>query len=231
QEILATQIERWANISKKYNNATTALRSGRGQGGLRIIEQKIHLDDKEKLALARILAPHFYDSSIHQSWRITSGHLFTTEKPLDVANVKEMAIETALALEEFIPLSNPSVRYAIESANAINLDGFRLELNAITKAEWGAALIHEVPKDVTKAAEHLARVLTQHYGVSLTPSAIDFLHHTYGANKEILEELNMDPHLNQNLSGISPDDKIPFIANTSRHWTKTLEKAKSLLKS
>ncbi len=231
QELLATQIARWANVSKKYNNAATALRSGRGQGGLRIIEQKIHLDDKEKLELARSLAPHVYDFNIHPSWRISSGHLFSSEKTLDINTIKEIAIEAVLALEEFIPLSNPSVRYAIESANAINLDGFRLELNAITKTEWGAAFIHEVPKDVTKAAEHLARVLTQHYGVSLTSSAIDFLHHTYGVSKEIMEELNMHPRFNQNLSGVSPEDRIPFIMNANRYWIKTLERAKTILKS
>lgn len=231
REILATNIKRWADISKNYDNATTALRSGRGQGGLRIIEQKIHLDDKEKLALARVLTPHFYDFNIHRSLRIGPGHLFSIEKPLDVLTIKEMAIESALALEEFIPLSNPSVRYAIESANSINLDGFRLELNAITKTDWNAALIHEVPKDVTKAAEHLARVLTQHYGISLTPAAIDFLHHTYGVNKETLEELAAHPHLNQNLPESSPKDKIPSVASPSRHWLKTLERAKSALRS
>lgn len=230
QQILARNIQKWQSISSHYSNATTALRSGRGQGGLRIIEKKIQLDDKEKLVMAKTLAPHFNNFKLNQPLRVFSTLASFVEKPISVNAIKEIAIESALTLEEFIPISNPAVRYAIESANAINFDGFRLELNESLKAGWGGALVNEVQKDLTRAAEQLARALTQHYGIELTPSAIEFLHHNYGVSKETLQALATHATLAQELSDSSPERSIPEVPAPNRRWLKTLEKSKSLLR-
>ncbi len=224
QQVLARNVQRWSNICKHHKNATVALRSGRGQGGLRIIEKKIHLDDKEKLQAAKILAPHFYNTHYQSQGQTRS------KKSLTANALKEIAIETALALEQFIPLANPSVRFAIESSNATNIDGFNPEFSAMIKAGLSTTFINEIRSDVSKTAEHLARVLTQHYGIELTPSAVDFLHHTYGVHKEILEELALHPHLKQSLPEVSPEREIPQVPNAKKRWLKSLERAKGLLK-
>ncbi len=231
QFLLDRNVQKWKSISSRYSNATTALRSGRGQSGLRIIEQKIVLDEKEKWAIAKALAPHFNNFQLKPSKK-EIGDLFSlTSKPITVNAIKELAIESALILTEFIPLSNPSVRNLVESANAIHFDRFRLELNSAMKTGWGSLLVNEVEKDLSKSAEQLARSLTQHYGIELTESAIDFLSHTYGVNRDTLEDLASHSQLCQEFPEDSPQRKISSVPPLNRYWMRTLERSKSLLRA
>ena len=175
---LTRAAERWEAIGARFPDVTTALRTERGGSGLRIREERICLEDEQKMAVAEAMA-----GSLRWAMQEQRRGRLTPEI------VKQVAVETALALEPHIHLSRPAVQRAINSAHAPFFGALEPGMSAARKAALGAAIAQEVEKDVARAAERLAASLVRHYRLRLTDPVIEWLHRTYGANRETLHAL------------------------------------------
>ena len=210
--------ERWEAVAARAPEPLTTLRTGRGETGLRMREETICLEDEQKLAVAGAVA-----RSLRKAERDHRKGRLTTER------VKQLAVEVALALEPYIRISRPAVQRAINSANAPFFGTLEPGLSAARKAALGAAIAQEVEKDMARAAERLAASLVRHYRLRLTGPVIEWLHRTYGANRETLQAL---------AEYTVPGDRAPMdlarrrplsIPPARNRWHQDLEDALSLL--
>lgn len=167
--------ERWNAVAAQYPEPETALRVGRGHSGLRVREQRICLEDEQRIAVALALA----DVLREADWLARANRL-------GVDRAKRLAVEVALALEPHIQLSRPDVQRAINNANAPFFAGVLPGMSAARKAAVGVAVAQEVRKDMARAAEGLAAALVRHYRMRLTPAAIAWLERTFGADPDVL---------------------------------------------
>lgn len=215
---LTRAAEHWEAVAARSPEPLTTLRTGKGEAGLRMREQSIRLEDEQKLAVAGALAESLRKAERDQRrGRLTGDQL------------KQLAVEVALALEPYIHLSRPAIQRAINSANAPFFGALEPGLSAARKAALGAAIAGEVEKDMGRAAERLAASLVRHYRLRLTGPVIDWLHRTYGARRETLHAL---------AEYTVPGDRAPFditrrrplnIPPPRRRWHQDLEDAQALL--
>ena len=216
---LTRAAERWEAAGARFPGATTTLRTERRGAGLRTREEQIGLDDEQKMAVAEAMA-----GSLRRAMREHRRGRLSPE------SVKQVAVETALALEPHIGLSRPAVQRAINSAHAPFFGALEPGMSAARKAALGAATAQEVEKDMGRAAERLAAALVRHYRLRLTGPVIDWLARTYGANRDTLRAL---------AEYAVPGDRVPLdlvrhrpvtVPPPRQRWQQDLDDALSLLR-
>jgi hypothetical protein len=223
--------EKWAKELGKTEglemnlNTTETKRSG-----FQVVKKRLELTNEESLELAVRLAKVF------KEWGVVSraDRLFYRHGDLhcilNAEVAKELAMEVAVALQPLVDITQPEVQRAIDASPAANLLGLERGLSARTKAAWGAAAAQEVEEDLALAAERMVGILTTHYRVTLTESAMEFLHRSYGARLDRLRLLNS--HVDNRLvaSRNNFQTQSPLFLLKDAEWKKTLSRARTLLK-
>jgi len=221
--------EKWTKQTERIEGLEMRL-TGARLHGFQVLEKHIQLTNEEALELAAQLAGIFREWGVTSVgdrllYRHGSGH-----RTLNPEIVKELAKEVAAALQPFVDITQPEVQRAIDASPATNLLGLELGLSARTKAAWGSAAAHEVEEHLAQAAEHLAATLVTNYRVTLTESAMGFLHDHYGARLDRLRTLNS----RERLQPATPSDALlarsPLSLEKDAGWKRTLDSARSLLK-
>lgn len=220
---------RWEEVSKHYRDKDQYIQTGRNRLGFAIMERKIALEPDKKLELAKDLIDTLEGISIRRVGQRLIIRSQEQDKPLTMQAAKQLAVQTALTLNQYINISTPMAQDAIESTNAANLGSLELGLSADTKAGWGVAMIKEVEDNLGKTAEKLAHVLVTDYGVSLDEDTRQFLKKAYGANPRTLEQLK--PMTKRaKFRELIVDKRLPQVPVPDKYWSQTLERAQSHLK-
>lgn len=215
-------IQEWQRVDKKYADSKTRV-SVTGQRGLRIEEKQIYLNDSDKLAVVEKISNHFaHDSIVVKGIKNRVQSQQWHESNRQVRAAKQLAIDVALALEPHLRISLPEVQRAIYSSNAIDMGSFEPGLSTTTKVGWGESVSKEVQKDMAKASGLLAQAIHRYYGISLGSEELEFLHETYGLNKEdMLDYYEQNKESSQSSNVFEP--QIPLKISAIKHsWHKSL---------
>ncbi len=230
---------KWEKLISRAYGDPGRFKLGSGRRGIRIRENTISLDDEERLEVCRHLAWYFEKLDVHKT-----GFTFSAPEedlPLfdsDDAEIppqsggamaaRRLAIEIALALEPHIRLSRPEIQRNINATKAIYLGELSPYMNALQKAELGKRMSREADNRLGMAAEQMADTLVRIYDVELTSEARDFLHYTYGARQDVLEQLESVKKQSGNLA--SPlIERPPLVESPKPHWARSVSNARKKL--
>lgn len=170
------------------------LLSGKDRGkGIRIVERYLHLSEKSKLRLARELSGlignietgNITDTAIYKPYT-------PNEKRFEAIDYKRLAFDMATRLDRELHLTRFETQYAIESSHAPFLSALEMGLTTATKTGWAVSLVKEVQRNAQKAIHRLAKVLVDYHSMPLKEKDIDVLARKYGADREILSQMNPD---------------------------------------
>lgn len=220
--------QKWELLSSR--RGSTRLRTGKGRYGLRIASYTIELDDEKKLEFVAAVAKPLRSLNLRRRGRryLADGSEMRT---LNSDSAKDLAVEIALALEDSIEISRPSIQRAINSSNAILLAGIEPGSSASTKAALGAAVASAVKPNLGKTAERLASALVRHYRVELSEKSMAFLNKNYGANMDTLRILAgySEPVPAVPVSQLR--SRPPSLPPLDESWSRQLRRARRLLLS
>lgn len=209
--------ERW----DKHNDDTPRLHLKGARSGLRIREGSIALDDHEKASFHRKLVK-FLDAEVLP--RLDRD----TPRPFTADTAKRLAIEIAVILEPMVHLSHPEVQRAIYATHAADFSPIEPHLSGASKTALAAALVSEVRDDLSRSAESLALALVRHYRIELEDDTIDFLHHHYGARRNMLTLVSKhDERQRRPVSLLNQG--LPSIESAPRSWYRALVRARHVL--
>lgn len=186
--------EEWNKLMLKpsFESRNRLLKLGYDQKrGLRIKENIISLSEEQRIEVCRHMLWYFEreemtDGGSRLSWG-RQGILTSHEEKTDGA--RRLAIELAVALEEPAKLSRPEVQRNIAATRATYLGELTPELTSFQKMEIGKMKAQSAAPALDGSAEELAKAIVRVYHLKLNNEAIDFLHQTYGARKEMLAGL------------------------------------------
>lgn len=226
--------DKWDKFTHQFSSEDKKLQINAGLRGLRVKEDEIFLDDKDKAdvcqKLSKFLTKNKLTSEDQNRARQKSlrGRVTRTELPEDHITpelAKQLAIEIALALEPHIHLSRPEIQRAIYSTHATYMNDIEPGMSAATKAAIGASMAVEKRHDLSAAAERLAMALVKHYRVELSEDAIAFLRDHYHAREARLNLINQ--HSNSKERKISYLNlRPPVVVSTKRAWYLSLIEAR-----
>jgi hypothetical protein len=230
---------KWDELTSNAYGDPGRFKLGSGRRGIRIREDTISLDDEERLEVCRHLSWYFEKLDVQRTGFSFTGPVgdlsFTDSDESGLAPqtdgamaARRLAIEIALALEPHIRLSRPEIQRNINATKAIYLGELSPYMNALQKAELGKRMSREADDRLGVAAEQMADTLVRLYDVELTREAKDFLHYTYGARPDVLEQLeekekqsgDMVSHLNE---------RPPLVESPGPQWAKAETSARKQL--
>ncbi|MCP3661866.1 MAG: hypothetical protein GY696_05115 [Gammaproteobacteria bacterium] len=222
-------LEKWER-SLSARDELKMVAPDRGHRGLQVVEQRIELEDVQRLKLSTVLVGVLRDYGIQvESDRILcrKGGLNSYFTP-DIA--KSLAMDVVAALQPFVDISRPEVQRAIDASNAANLFSLGGGLSARTKAAWSASCVQEVEDDLAGAAEWLAATLVNRYGVDLTEDAVEFLHARYGARLGRLNLLSCreGKEFTSPVSSLLTRPPSPLVEDSD--WRLEVKRGRSLVK-
>ncbi len=180
--MLKRALKNWQKLSSKYQNQNNE----NLKRSLTISEQTIALTEEDKAGVVRHILNYLTESYEHPA-SAAENSTRNAKVTLTEAHARDIAIEIATLLDPFIPLRDPQIQRAIESANAISLANIEPGTSAHTKANWGEAMAGAVEKNLATSAEKLAQNLVRYYRVPLSDQTINFLVKTYNASLERLQ--------------------------------------------
>ncbi len=215
-------INSWQRVNRKYADANTKV-SVTGKQGLHIVERQIQLTDTDKIIVVKKIAHHFSKNSILFKGienRTQQSHWLASNQ--HVRTAKQMAIDVALALETCVFISLPEVQRAIYTSNAVDLGSFEPGLSSTTKVGWGESVAKEVQKDMVKASGQLAQAIHRYYGICLGDEELDFMHQTYGMNKQYVLDYYIENKQDRQSSNIFEPRPPLLIPAVKFAWRKTL---------
>ena len=215
-------INAWQRVNRKYADANTTV-SVTGKQGLNIVERKIQLSDVDKITVVKKIAHHFNSNSLlfkgiknrtqQSHWLVSNQH---------VRAAKQLAIDLALALDPYVFISLPEVQRAIYSSNSVDLGSFEPGLSTSTKVGWGESISKEVQKDMAKASGQLAQAIHRYYGICLGEKELDFMHQTYGMDKQYVVNYYKKNEQGEHSSNVF-EPRAPLLIPAAKFfWRKTL---------
>jgi hypothetical protein len=221
----------WQRVDRKYADANTTV-SVTGKRGLNIVERKIQLSDADKITVVKKISHHFNsDSILFKAIKNRTQQSHWLESNQHVRAAKQMAIDLALALDPCVFISLPKVQRAIYSSNSVDLGSFEPGLSTPTKVGWGESVAKEVQKDMVKASEQIAQAIHRYYGICLGDEELDFMHQTYGMNKQqVIDYYNENKRSEQSSNIFEPHPPL-LIPKANITWRKTLLLYRKHLKS
>lgn len=221
--------EAWNTLMGKTRVGTEQLQIGPRGKGVHIKEKVVRLEDEERKEVCRHLVR--YLRAQHLESHETKG-LFERRSerdyPLTFESARQLAVETALALEPHIHLSYPEIQRGISATYASYLGDLEPGMSAQQKRQIAQSVAQDVEEDMSEAAELLAAALVRHYRVSLSDEACSFLRDTYGARKTVLDVLR------QHQSGTSNAQSLlairpAVVPPAQRRWYRSLVLARRLV--
>lgn len=219
----------WNKLMDKTRVGTEELQIGPRGKGVHINEKVVRLEDEERkevcVHLARYLRAQHLES--HESKGLFERRS-ERDYPLTFESARQLAIETALALEPHIHLSYPEIQRGIGATYASYLGDLEPGMSAQEKRMIAESVAQDVEEDMSEAAELLAAALVRHYRVSLSDDASRFLRDTYGARESVLEVLSQPQTAvsnAQNLLLIKP----AVVPPAQRRWYRSLVLARRLV--
>jgi len=102
------------------------------------------------------------------------------------------------------------------------MGSFEQGLSTTTKVGWGESVAKEVQKDMVKASSQLAQAIHRYYGICLGPQELDFMHQTYGMNKQhVLDYYRENEQGEQSSNQFEPRAPL-LIPSVKFFWRRTL---------
>jgi hypothetical protein len=219
-------LDAWEKLRRKHlDRAGTDAQSPPRRQGLRIKESMIALEDEQKLELAAAFCRYLDDMRI----RPGNHGVLRRNDIFKVEDAKRLGIQLTLMLRPLVDLDNPSVQRAIESSNAIFLGGLEIGFSADARAGLGAAAVKEVQERLGAAAELIALRLARLYRLPLTPSIVDFLSDTYGANRQYLEYLSESAEDAERADESAPNPAALTLSQPYDQWREPIQAVEKLL--
>ncbi|MDY6978903.1 MAG: hypothetical protein SV201_03430 [Pseudomonadota bacterium] len=217
-------LERWEELRRRQAKQPAPFVLPRRSRGLRIREERIALDDEDKIEVAQKFCEYLRGLGL----RPTDAGLQRGGRALNSEDLKRLAIRLVLILQSHVPLTDASIQRAIYSSRAAYLGGLEAGFSADAKAGLGAAAVREVREDLGKSAEYLALRIRRVYQVPLSDSMIDFLVKNYNASRERLEVIaastvDETPYSNQ-FAGI-----LQGLSMDSERWRRIIQQLERLL--
>lgn len=219
-------LERWEELRQRPTKQPALFALPHRKRGLRIREQRLALDDEEKIEVAQKFCEYMRELGL----RHTDAGLQRGERTLNSEDLKRMAVRLVLILQSYVPLTDASIQRAIYTSRAAYLGGLEAGFSADAKAGMGAAAVREVREDLGKSAEYLALRIRRVYQVPLSATMIDFLVQHYNASRERLEVIaasslaaDETPYSNQ-FAGI-----LDGLSMDSERWRRITQQLERLL--
>lgn len=136
---------------------------------------------------------------------------------------RRLALELAVALEPHVRLSRPEIYRNVNATKATYLGELTPDLTGIQKMEIGRRGAQAATSGLDGSAEELAKALVRIYHLTLDAEAVDFLHQTYGARKEMLNGLLKE---SKNQEQAYPSsllaERPPVVPKPKVHWQRLL---------
>lgn len=230
-ELLEASAE-WNKLMQQpsFESRNALLRLGPGKKrGLRIKENIVLLTEEERIQVCRHLLWYFEqegmtDAGSKLSWQ--HGHKDTDEE-LKTETARRLALELAVTLEPYIGLSKPEIQRNLNTTKATYLGEITPDLTGLQKMEIGRRSVQAATPGLDGSAEELAKALVRIYHLSLDPTAIDFLHQTYGARKEMLERLVQESEKDEPKYPSSLlSERPPIVPKPKSYWFHVLRNAR-----
>ncbi len=182
------------------------LRENERGRGIKIIEKQLFLSQKSKLSVSRRMYRLIESIETGEEGNLIVYQPYSSfTREFNDEDFKNVAFEIAMIVEKEIKLSRFEVQYAIESSNAPYLTALEVGLTTATKTGWALSLVREVQKNMKKAVHRIAQVLVDYHGVPFDEHSIDFLTERYGADREIVEQMNPEGRaINYSLPYLNP---------------------------
>ena len=226
RERYARALEHWEELRQRQPDKDRRFNFMRRSRGLRIREQKIALEDDQKIEFARNFCRYMREAGY---WTDADG-MTRQGRPLNSKDLKQLAIRLTLKLQPFVKISDASIQRAIYSSRAAYIGGLEIGFSADAKAGLGAAAVSEVHEDLAKAAEYLALRIRRVYHLPLSESMIDFLVEQYNVSRDRL-----------NIIAETPLDDTPYsnqftatmlrLTMDSERWRRTIQRLEHLLQN
>ncbi|MFW6347083.1 MAG: hypothetical protein ACOC2C_00560 [Cyclonatronaceae bacterium] len=214
--------------SPESKHALLRLQYGKKRG-LSIKENIVLLSEEERIAVCRHLLAYFEQENMADTGNKLSW--IHHEDPANYENrteaARRLALELAVTLEPYAGLSKPEIQRNLNATKATYLGELTPDLTGLQKMEIGKRGAKIATDALDGSAEELAKALVRIYHISLDSEAIDFLHQTYGARKEMLERLAQqgaarEPQYPSSLLSERP----PVLPKPKAYWQHVLRNAK-----
>ncbi len=222
---------------KKYSNtrrrhgkefALRLLGSEDKRDGIRIIERTIALDLRERQSVARVLSPVFrrWNRSMSAAERIPDED---RRREAQHALTKQLAVESALALDKKLHVSRPAVQFAIESTNAAALGAIESGLTRSYRIGWAMSLVRELAPPGREAVHRIARYLTVHHHLPLTAEARAVLVEEFDADPAELDRIAFETSTEAAHELTVGREQLLLLAPPSRRYLSLMERLNRVL--
>ena len=224
--------EEWDRLmnSSSFESQNRLLRLEPGKKrGLRIKEDIVFLSEEQRIELSRQLLWVLEREDMTTQGNKLSGALHDTSADYEhrTETARRLAIELVIALEPHTKLSRADVQRNVNATKASYLGELTPELSGLQKQEIGKRAAQVASPALDESAERLAEALVRVYHLSLDNAAIDFLHQTYGARKEMLRLLVQESEQEkQQYPSSLLSERPPTIPKPKAVWQKTLRSLK-----
>lgn len=198
-EAEAAYNRQWQKDGKRLQERLQAQVPGKKQSVLRIAEQELSLDEKQKLQLARQVTQLL--DGLHPRLQSKEGRHPLENLPLE--DYQQLAIELANAVDEILDITEPGEQLAIEESREADFGWIEPGSAAQTKLLWGRIAVQEVQLNRTQMAHRLASRLLGYYNIRLGNAVMDYLAEKYGASREYMASLQGEVTPSQQLAAHS----------------------------
>ncbi|SFM29215.1 hypothetical protein SAMN05421721_10280 [Ectothiorhodospira mobilis] len=220
--------EEWERLQALPGEERGHLHLGPGRKGLRIVERVIALDEDAREAVCQHLVNYLHGEQLERRGRRFFTRQDGRRRALTLEGARQLAVETALALDPHIRLSRPEVQRGIGASRASYLGNLEPGMSAHEKRTLGEAMAQEVVQDMSHPAERLALALVRHYRVSLTEEAKQFLRDHYGAREQVLNMIAQS-HAEEMPQMNLLSQRPTVVPAPRRDWYRSLVRARRLL--
>jgi hypothetical protein len=150
----------------------------------------IKLTETQRLALAKKLNDTLQSLSPTEDFSliVESHREHEAQRRLSPKDIKELTLEIFDDIEEFIDLSTPSVREAIECSNSFNLGLFETGLSMRAKYGWVLALAEEIEEQPSVVVLKTLERLMHYFRANLSEQGLQFFQKEWGLSRELLKE-------------------------------------------
>ena len=198
------------------------LRPGALGSGIRIIPRSIRLEPAERHAVALVLEQTF--ALYRRRLRAVTITAAPDQIPQRLARAcKQLGVEIALELDRYLHLNREHVQDAIENSPAVDLAGYDVNLTTEQRIEWARSSVREVQDSTADAVHRLARYLVLFHQVPLQDEDIRILSEEFGADSNILRQIQPEPDRDVSAVLGSPQPQLLNVPPLNRRHSALVE--------
>jgi hypothetical protein len=224
--------EEWDHLMSQpsFESRSRLLRLEPGKKrGLRIKEDIVSLSEEQRKELSRHLLWYLERENLATDGSKLAGalHDISVDYEHRTEMARHLALELAVALEPHTKLARPEIQRNVNATRVSYLGELTPDLSGLQKQEIGKRAAQMALPALDESAERLAEALVRVYHLRLDPAAVDFLHQTYGARKEMLEGLMQESmEEKQQYPSSLLAERPPVVPKPKPGWLRSLRSMK-----